>query len=80
MRQAKYARRYLAEAAYRFNRRFQLAELLPRLARGDALQALARAEIARRRQLPWLSVVTNQVTARPWTVASITVEVAATRR
>jgi len=31
-RQAKYARRYLAEAAYRFNRRFQLAEMLPRLA------------------------------------------------
>lgn len=26
------ARRYLAEAAYRFNRRFRLAELLPRLA------------------------------------------------
>lgn len=32
IRQAKYARRYLAEAAYRFNRRFQLADLLPRLA------------------------------------------------
>ena len=30
--QAKYARRYLAEAAYRFNRRFRLADLLPRLA------------------------------------------------
>ncbi|SMQ95950.1 IS1595 transposase [Xanthomonas fragariae] len=29
--QGKYARRYLAEAAYRFNRRFQLRELLPRL-------------------------------------------------
>lgn len=31
VRQAKYARRYLAEAAYRFNRRFRLRELLPRL-------------------------------------------------
>ena len=31
MRQAKYARRYLAEAAYRFNRRFRLPEILPRL-------------------------------------------------
>jgi transposase-like protein len=32
IRQAKYARRYLAEATYRFNRRFRLADLLPRLA------------------------------------------------
>lgn len=32
VRQAKYARRYLAEAAYRFNRRFRLADMLPRLA------------------------------------------------
>jgi ribosomal protein L37AE/L43A len=32
IKQAKYARRYLAEAAYRFNRRFQLRELTPRLA------------------------------------------------
>ncbi|MGD3046758.1 IS1595-like element ISXo2 family transposase, partial [Xanthomonas oryzae pv. oryzicola] len=30
--QAKYARRYLAEAAYRFNRRFDLKQMLPRLA------------------------------------------------
>ncbi|CAJ22067.1 conserved hypothetical protein [Xanthomonas euvesicatoria pv. vesicatoria str. 85-10] len=30
--QGKYARRYLAEAAYRFNRRFRLREMLPRLA------------------------------------------------
>ena len=29
---AKYARRSLAEAAYRFNRRFQLDQMLPRLA------------------------------------------------
>ena len=32
LRQAKYARRYLAEAAYRFNRRFRLRDMLPRLA------------------------------------------------
>ncbi|WP_431792913.1 IS1595 family transposase [Xanthomonas oryzae pv. oryzae] len=30
--QGKYARWYLAEAAYRFNRRFRLCEMLPRLA------------------------------------------------
>lgn len=29
--------RYLAEAAYRFNRRFRLTELLPRLARAMVL-------------------------------------------
>jgi len=32
IRQAKYARRYLAEAAYRFNRRFRLREMASRLA------------------------------------------------
>src|SRR5690606_8804559 len=32
IRQGKYARRYLAEAAWRFNRRFRLRDLLPRLA------------------------------------------------
>ena len=32
-RQRTYVRRYLAEAAYRFNRRFHLPSLLPRLAR-----------------------------------------------
>lgn len=32
VRQGKYARRYLAEAAWRFNRRFRLREMLPRLA------------------------------------------------
>lgn len=32
VRQAKYARRYLAEAAWRFNRRFRLRDMLPRLA------------------------------------------------
>lgn len=31
IKQSKYARRYLGEAAYRFNRRFQLPRLLPRL-------------------------------------------------
>lgn len=37
IKQAKYARRYLAEAQYRFNRRFRLAEMLPRLARAFML-------------------------------------------
>lgn len=37
IKQAKYARRYLAEAAYRFNRRFRLADMLPRLLRAMAL-------------------------------------------
>ena len=37
IRQGKYARRYLAEAAYRFNRRFHLPSLLPRLARAMML-------------------------------------------
>ena len=30
LKQSKYARRYLAEAAYRFNRRVRLCEMLPR--------------------------------------------------
>lgn len=33
----KYARRYLAEAQYRFNRRFRLADMLPRLMRAMML-------------------------------------------
>lgn len=37
VKQAKYARRYLAEAQYRFNRRFRLAEMVPRLARAMML-------------------------------------------
>jgi hypothetical protein len=37
IRQGKYARRYLAEAAYRFNRRFRLPEILPRLLRAIVL-------------------------------------------
>lgn len=38
-RHRKYARRYLAEAAYRFNRRFRLRALLPRLVRAMMLCA-----------------------------------------
>lgn len=37
IRQGKYARRYLAEAAYRFNHRFRLRDMLPRLARAVVL-------------------------------------------
>jgi hypothetical protein len=37
IRQGKYARLYLAEAAYRFNRRFDLRAMLPRLARAMML-------------------------------------------
>lgn len=37
LKQGKYARRYLAEAAYRFNRRFRLPEMLPRLTRAMVL-------------------------------------------
>jgi hypothetical protein len=36
-KQHKYARRYLAEAAYRFNRRFRLPEFMPRLLRAMVL-------------------------------------------
>ncbi len=36
-KQSKYAWRYLAEAQYRFNRRFRLAEMLPRLMRAMML-------------------------------------------
>ncbi len=32
IKRAKYARRYLAETAYRLNRRFRLSDMLPRLA------------------------------------------------
>ena len=37
VRQAKYARRYLAEAAWRFNRRFHLPSMLPRLVHATLL-------------------------------------------
>jgi transposase-like protein len=37
LKQGKYARRYLAEAAYRFNRRFQLRDMVPRLLRATAI-------------------------------------------
>ena len=39
IKQGKYARLYLAEAQYRFNRRFRLADLLPRLSRAMMLCA-----------------------------------------
>ncbi len=39
IKQSKYARRYLAEAQYRFKRRFRLAEMLPRLMRAMMLCA-----------------------------------------
>lgn len=39
IKQAKYARRYLAEAAWRFNRRFRLRDMTPRLVRAMALCA-----------------------------------------
>lgn len=37
LKQKQYACRYLAEAAYRFNRRFRRPEMLPRLARAVVL-------------------------------------------
>ncbi len=40
IRQGKYARLYLAEAAYRFNRRFRLHAMLPRLVRAMMLRKL----------------------------------------
>jgi hypothetical protein len=33
IKHGKYARRYLGEAAYRFNRRFRMVKILPRLLR-----------------------------------------------
>lgn len=39
VKQRRYARRYLAEAAYRFNRRFRLGEFVPRLLRAMVLCA-----------------------------------------
>ena len=39
VKQRRYARRYLAEAAYRFNRRFRLREFVPRLLRAMVLCA-----------------------------------------
>ncbi len=50
---AKYAHRYLAEAQYRFNRRFDLAAILPRLLRAAAVtrpqpgRLLRAAEVGR---------------------------------
>jgi hypothetical protein len=50
---AKYAHRYLAEAQYRFNRRFDLRSILQRLLRAAVLtpptpdHAIRRAEVRR---------------------------------
>ena len=50
---AKYAHRYLAEAQYRFNRRFDLSSILQRLLRAAVLtpptpdHAIRRAEVRR---------------------------------
>ena len=61
IRQGKYARLYLAEAAYRFNRRFDLRALLPRLARDDAVQVSSGADSAHGEQFSWLRIRANQV-------------------
>jgi hypothetical protein len=45
--QHKYARRYLAEAAYRFNRRFRLPEFVPRLLRAMVLCAPSPEQLLR---------------------------------
>ncbi len=44
---AKYAHRYLAEAQYRFNRRFNLHSILPRLLRAACLSTPAPAQFIR---------------------------------
>ena len=44
---AKYAHRYLAEAQYRFNRRFNLLSILPRLLRAACLSTPASAQFIR---------------------------------
>ena len=44
---AKYAHRYLAEAQYRFNRRFNLRSILPRLLRAACLSSPAPAHFIR---------------------------------
>lgn len=44
---AKYAHRYLAEAQYRFNRRFNLRSILPRLLRAACLSTPAPAHFIR---------------------------------
>ena len=44
---AKYAHRYLAEAQYRFNRRFDLRRILPRLLRAACLSTPAPARLLR---------------------------------
>ena len=44
---AKYAHRYLAEAQYRFNRRFNLRSILPRLLRAACLSIPTPAHFIR---------------------------------
>ena len=44
---AKYAHRYLAEAQYRFNRRFNLRSILARLLRAACLSSPAPAHVIR---------------------------------
>jgi hypothetical protein len=44
---AKYSHRYLAEAQYRFNRRFDLRRILPRLLRAACLSTPAPARLLR---------------------------------
>ena len=43
----KYAHRYLAEAQYRFNRRFNLASILPRLLRAASVTTPRNAQFIR---------------------------------
>jgi hypothetical protein len=52
---AKYAPRYLAEAAYRFNRRFDLRTILPRL-----ITAAARTRACPLHKIDWLRNIANQ--------------------
>ena len=52
---AKYAHRYLAEAQYRFNRRFNLRSILARLLRAACLSPQPR-----RTSFGWLRLVANQ--------------------
>ena len=48
VKQRRYARRYLVEAAYRFNRRFRLRAFLPRLLRAMVLCAHCPEPLLRR--------------------------------
>jgi hypothetical protein len=48
---AKYAHRYLAEAQYRFNRRFKLSSILARLLRAACLTTPTPASVIRRAEV-----------------------------